>query len=217
MNSSATVLIATKEFELFNKIIESNPKLNIRVLNLPQTNDEILKAVLIELETLKSNTEVVDRPSVEMEILGSFVDGTKDTIIEMSMDESIKSKKPLLLSEIKEDLSIGIRGRIVIQSKFFKGSFFISFPTESYLELYKMVVFEEHDAINEENQDFATELANIIYGKAKSNLNSKGYELGMVIPDLVFDKKLESKESILVIPYSGAFGNFYIKIAPNLV
>ena len=110
-----------------------------------------------------------------------------------------------------------IRAKIVINSPFFKGSFFVSFPKDTFLSFYEKVVMEKHEAINEENRDFAAEMANIIYGQAKNILSGSGVKLDMVIPAVDTQPSLHSNDPIIVIPFDMELGRFYIKVAPGYI
>jgi CheY-specific phosphatase CheX len=102
------------------------------------------------------------------------------------------------------------------KNDFFSGSFFVSFPEKAYLNLRKQVLGETETTINDNNSDFAGELANIIYGQTKKELHENGINLEMVIPTSDRSASLKSKHPIIIIPIDSSFGRFYIKLAKDL-
>lgn len=161
---------------------------------------------------LKKKTKTISKKKIDTELINVFIDATMDVINEMVPSCDLKYSAPQILKDCSIKDSIAIRGRIDINSKSFKGSFYISFPANTYLKMYNAVLGESNSEINNENQDFAKELANIIYGKSKLVLNSLGHNLEMVIPMLDKSTKIEEKGPTIAIPYTSKYGSFYIKV-----
>jgi chemotaxis protein CheX len=130
--------------------------------------------------------------------------------------ESLKFQKPLLHNKIENKLTISIRGKIMLKHAFFNGSFFISFPQNTFLNLYEEVVGSAGEEINSENRDFAGELANMVFGHAKKELEEHGVKLDMALPVLDQSEEIVSKKPIYVVPVQSSLGDFYLKVAPEV-
>lgn len=156
-----------------------------------------------------------DKLSIDVEFMGVFIKSTKRIIEEMAQVTDLVNSPPILMSQLKRPLDIAISAKILISSVYFKGSYYIAFPKNTFLNFYEKVVMEKCTEITEENKDFASELANIIYGQCKSKFSENGLNLDMVIPSLHLG---EIKYSVVVlIPFNCSMGTFYLAIAPGLI
>jgi chemotaxis protein CheX len=217
--NGGNIFFLTNDFEKIQSIIQSFEKeLTINCISMPASPEEITFQVEAQLfpkayqkENLENNRYVVD-----MDFINVFIQATKNVISEMADITEISPGSPFIYSK-DSNLKVKVRAKIVIDSSFFRGSFFVSFPEETFLALYTMIVGEECKAINKENQDFAAEMANIIYGKAKVVLNGSGVTLNMALPALDLNTQLNSQDPIISIPFAMAAGVFYIKVAPGLI
>lgn len=129
--------------------------------------------------------------------------------------QNLKSNKPELLSKM-EKLDVAIRGKVIIKSEFFQGALLISFPLQTYLNICSIVLATEVKELTKEYTDLASEIANMIYGQSKKELDENGVKLNMAIPIVDQSKELKSDNPIYVIPMESSLGKFYIKIAPGL-
>ncbi|MCK5882517.1 MAG: chemotaxis protein CheX [Bacteriovoracaceae bacterium] len=233
LNPDATkVIILSEDLSRAAESFEEFESMHIKILSLHESIETIVKEINVHLseeikqDLVKEGKEAakLEKPAttngsavtMNMEFLKVFVDASKDVVAQMSGDSSISHGSPVFLSKMEELPDIAIRSRIEIISEHFKGSFFISFPKESYLGFIEIVLGERMDSIDEENKDFILELANIVYGQSKRILNSSGFELDMKFPEY-YDNVIESSSPVFVIPYVTNFGPFYIKVAPNLL
>ncbi len=83
--------------------------------------------------------------------------------------------------------------------------------------LYNRMFDEENSEINEEIEDAAGEILNIIYGQAKAELNDqKGYQLKKAIPTVLTADKLKIRQQgpgpVVVLPFDSQAGKFHIEI-----
>ena len=133
----------------------------------------------------------------------------------MAQLADLSHSAPMLMSKLTEPLNIAISSRILISSVHFKGSYYIAFPKETFLNFYEKVVMEKSTEINDGNKDFASELANIIYGQCKKRFSLEGYNLEMVIPSIHLG---EIKYPVVVlIPFESMIGKFYLAVAPGML
>jgi chemotaxis protein CheX len=219
VNSEALVYFASGDFEVFQEVMVSGPLDDLRIVNMPTTPEEISKTIIEAVAPIeiKKETDAKNAFVVDTNFINVFIDSSQRVIQQMGMIEDISHGKPTLLSKMKSSPNIGIRSKIVMSSNYFRGSFFVSFPKVTFLKLYFKMVGEEHTSINEENQDFAGELVNIIYGQSKKVLAEAGIKLDMAIPTIDFSKTIVSSGPVIVIPFKSSLGEFYVEVAPNLI
>ncbi len=223
------VIILSEDLNQAAKVYDDFEDLNIQILSLHESIETIVKEIHVHIFEELRNSLVEEGKKAEstskeqkldvrmnMEFLKVFIDATKDVVFQMSGDSTISHDKPTFLTSMTQKPDIGIRSRIEIASEHFKGSFFISFPAETYLNFVELVLGERRSQIDDEIKDFILELGNIVYGQSKRILNSSGFHLEMKIPEY-YEKDIVSHSPIFVIPYSTKFGPFYIKVAPNLL
>lgn len=74
---------------------------------------------------------------------------------------------------------------------------------------------EKQTEINNDNKDFASELANIIYGQCKKKFSDDGLNLEMVIPSLHMGEI--KYDVVILIPFECYLGKFYLAVAPGLI
>ena len=212
------ILIACDDYELLQEITNEFNLKNIQFLHMPLDHEDLVKKMQItiigKIETLAKKTNS-DPLNIDLEFVNVFITNTKKVLTDMAQIKDLTHSAPMLMSNLKEPLNIAISSRILISSTYFKGSYYIAFPEETFLALYNIVVQENQSKITDENKDFASELANIIYGQCKKKFSDDGLNLEMVIPSLHLGE-IQYKV-VNVIPFSCDFGKFYLAVAPGLI
>ncbi|MCB9062244.1 MAG: chemotaxis protein CheX [Halobacteriovoraceae bacterium] len=218
-NSDSAVFFAPHDFSTLQDIVDAVEINDLQLINMPTPASEISQLIIDYLFPNNSAQEKVSGTifSVDPKFMKVVVDAAKSVIEEMGMVKDIAHSAPVFLDSIADSMEVEISGKLSITSHSFKGSFYISFPKSTYLNLYGNIMGEQSEEINDDNKDFASELANITYGKCKVLLNQEGYDLKMAIPSLSLDKIIKSGHPIIVVPYTSSIGEFYIQIAPNLI
>lgn len=215
------IIILSPDVSKWKDALNAHDHLTITLVPLGDSIESQIKDIKLHALGIESVIESDVSPgsnlSIDMDFLKIFVDSTREVISQMSMDSTITHLTPLILSQMSPAPDIAIRSQIVIDSKGFRGSFFVCFPKDVFIALSGLILGDTGNEISDENRDLVLELANIVYGKAKTALNTAGYELDMKLPKFCTDKTLKSSNPIIVIPYSTNFGTFYIKVAPNLL
>lgn len=203
------IFLFSSNFAYFQNLIIPEELLDImRGYSLPLTKDEIVGIVTKNLLVEK------DGSAFDMEFAKVLMQGTQKVFGVMGdAFGEIQMGKPYILKDDILSNEISIRGKIIIKTEFFSGSFFISFPEKTYLNIYEKYTGEKHSKLSNDNSDFAGELANMIYGQAKAIVGEQGYNLEMVIPISDESDKLVSRNPIYVVPYECSAGKFYIKLA----
>jgi chemotaxis protein CheX len=221
--SKGKVFFMSEEFDIFQGVIARTEYPDLQVINSPVTNEEILETLVNSVTGKKIEANLVKETGVkgtinlDMDFIRIFIESTKKVFQEMGQAKYLKNSKPQFLTKMSEPLRMGVTSKILISSKYFKGSFFIIFPEDTFLKFYSAVIFEEQDEINDENKDFATEFANIVYGQSKKTFSESGFNLDMVIPTIFDGSEIKSKDPVIVTPFESDLGLFYIAVAPNLL
>lgn len=144
-----------------------------------------------------------------------FIDGTSNTLkIQCNLDARpdksfLKNRGP------KTDFQIA--GVIGLSSKTFAGTISICFPKAVFLKIMNNMLGENYTQINEDVQDGAAEVLNMIFGQAKHVLNEAGHEIQKAIPAVVKGEHIEtlhlSGRPVIVIPFVTEAGTFHVEIA----
>ena len=174
-----------------------------------------------DLQEAKRKAAPANRMKVALnvEFLNPFLAATKQTL-EVQAKTPITAKKPFvkdhnLANQPPPDIAIA--GVISLMSDNFSGNITLCFPAATFLAIYQNMFGEVHTTISKETEDAAGELLNIIYGMAKSVLNSKpGFNLRRALPTVLSGDKLKIRQSgsvpTIILPFETAAGPFHIEI-----
>ncbi|MGE4133265.1 MAG: chemotaxis protein CheX [Bdellovibrionales bacterium] len=146
-------------------------------------------------------------------VLAPFVEGTVSAL-QIQANLPVSAGKPFLKTGLLEGVEIA--GVISLNNPSMPGTIAIAFPKAVFLGVYESMVGEKHTEINDEIQDAASELLNIIYGHAKTKLAEKGIKVEMAIPVVLAGDKLRVKVGdpgkSMILPFQCKFGSFHIEI-----
>lgn len=110
-----------------------------------------------------------------------------------------------------------IAGVIGIISDGFKGSMIISFPAATFLKIMSRMLGEEFKDLNNDIQDGAGELANVIFGRAKLELNERGFGIHTAIPSVIcglgHSIRTLSQSPRVLVPFESDAGSFSVEIS----
>jgi chemotaxis protein CheX len=110
------------------------------------------------------------KPKLDANFINPFISGTVSTLkIQCSVDAHAGTA--FLKSKTSPKLKTDIAGLIGITSEAFRGNIAICFPEKTFLGIMSQMLGEEFTEINNEVEDGAGELMNIIFGTAKKVLN----------------------------------------------
>jgi chemotaxis protein CheX len=156
------------------------------------------------------------KPALDVELVNPFIQGTK-TVLETQANITLQIGKPYLRKR-DEKIPMEIAGVIALQCSEFTGSIALCFSSRVFLNIYEALVGERIEAINQESQDAAGELLNMIFGAAKTELNDrKGYTLQKAIPTVLCGDQLrihhQGSAPTIVLPFEGQIGAFHIEIS----
>ena len=131
----------------------------------------------------------------------AFIKGIKDTLGTMASTEVVAGKPHIENQfEMKGDVA-AIVGLIAPP---LKGNFIISFEKKGILQVYKNMVGEEYQELNDDIKDAIGEIANMVYGSSKTLLNQTGHNFQMALPTVILGEYFPAKDNqgvTLVIPF----------------
>jgi CheY-specific phosphatase CheX len=219
-NPKLNVFFTSESFETFQRVIEKNELKELSVLPWPVNSGDVANKIIDSIYDKKLSKQVVTKNdsvlNIDLEFIQVFINATKSVLTEMGQVQDIAHHKPVFKDTMSDVIEAGISSKIMISSTFFTGNFYVIFPEASFLSLYESAVYEHCESINDENRDFAGELANIIYGQSKKVLSASGLNLDMAIPSIHNSTEIDA-EIVIVIPFDSSIGNFYIAVAPGAI
>ncbi len=217
-NSDLKLFFTSSNFETFQQILSDTDLEKVTVIPWPIDYKEISSQFIGEIfdQNLSKKITMANKEQVEidLEFIDVFIQATKKTIEEMGGVSQIDHARPELRRNEMIKLEEGISSKITISSDFFSGYFYVIFPKDTFLNLYEKTVGEKALEVNDENSDFAGELANIIYGQSKKVFSASGLNLDMVIPSIELSTSL-NEEFVILTPFSCSIGKFYIAVIPS--
>lgn len=213
------IFISSDDFEMLSEITAEFSLEKLKILHSPLEVSDLVKKIQISvLGKVDSggNKKVNKDPlNIDLEFVNVFITATKKVLAEMGQITDLQSSPPKLMANLTAPLDIAISSKILISSEYFKGSYYIAFPASTFLNLYEKVVMEKQTEITNDNKDFASELANIIYGQCKKKFSDDGLNLEMVIPSLHMGEI--KYDIVILIPFECSLGQFYLAVAPGLI
>lgn len=154
---------------------------------------------------------------MDVQLFKPIVEGTLKTF-KVQAGLEIKGGKPFYKGTVEQP-KFALAGVIGLASSKFCGSVSLCFPEKVFLGIMGKMMGEEYTEINDELQDGAAELLNIIFGQAKATLNNSGYDLEMAIPTIVRGTELKtsamSKKPVVVLPFETDLGEFQVEISTD--
>lgn len=147
----------------------------------------------------------------------SFINAVKKTFsVQVGVELEVKES---FIAKGQQDLPRSdISGVIGITSDEISGTLSIMFSRDVFVRLVSKMLMEEQEEINEENDSAAGELANIILGQAKADLNENhGKAIQCAIPSIIvgsehFVKSTKQNDEAFIIPFQCEFGIFHVRI-----
>lgn len=170
---------------------------------------------LQENSPAEATAKVTSKRAIDVRIINPFIDAAMNTL---SVQCSLKiTPQSIYIRSIKDQPNVEIAGVISLICDEFCGSISLCFTNNVFLNIYEAMVGEKHTQVSSEIQDAASELMNIIYGFAKTNLNSQlKTNLKPALPTLLVGEKIRIHQNsdlpIVVVPFESNAGPFHIAI-----
>lgn len=152
---------------------------------------------------------------IDVNFINPFLTATQRVFkIQCLLD--IKPGKPFIKKNTDPVLLGDVSGIISISSETFNGTLAISLPEQIFRKIGTNMTGEPLEKVTENNIDLVGELANIILGQAKVELNKLGFAIQMAIPSCIWGKDHKIKHyggsACVVIPFETLEGTFYTEI-----
>lgn len=152
---------------------------------------------------------------IDVNFITPFIEGAINTLkIQCQFD--CKPGK-IYLKGTGPTITTDIAAVIGITSKGFNGSVSICFPKAIFLGIMSNMLGEPQAEITRELEDGASELLNIIFGQAKTTLNSRGHSFEKALPTIVRGNDLKvkhlTKNPTIVMPFETPVGEFHMEIS----
>lgn len=177
-------------------------------LDLILTNKLSIRGALVDFGLAKEK-------QLDVNFINPFLSATQKVFkIQCFLD--IKPGKPFIKKPTDPLLLGDVSGIISISSETFNGTLAISLPEQIFRKVGTNMTGEPLLQISESNIDLVGELANIILGQAKLELNKLGFAIQMAIPSCVWGKDHKIKHyggsACVVLPFETPEGIFYTEI-----
>lgn len=186
----------------------------VQCLNISSNLQEILKADgALNIFFDKLNLEKNNKKKIDVNFISPFINATLNALKVQAHVEA-KGKSPILKEN--QNFNVDIAGVISLVSDAFVGTISLCFPSQTFLNICSGLFGEDCKEINNEIQDAAGELLNMIFGAAKAEINQKhGYEIKRALPTVIVGNSLKLKQSVgptIVLPFESTAGSFHLEI-----
>ena len=151
--------------------------------------------------------------SMNVEFINPFLSSISNVLATMAMMEPQTGKAAIQFDDLPPAEFTGI---IEMNSPQTCGVLAISFTEPLICEITKRMLGDDTETVDETLKDLVGEITNIVCGNAKAILDQKGYDFDMATPRVVKgrdkDATFPKSCTVLVIPFSTEFGEFFVEI-----
>jgi chemotaxis protein CheX len=149
---------------------------------------------------------------MDAKLINPFIKATLNVLETMAFIKA-KPQKPYLK---KDTVATGDVSAVIGLSGETKGTISVSFSGPCILSIVSNMFGEEMKTINEEVADAAGEIANMISGQARQELESIGKVLYAAVPTVIRGKDHTishmTSAPIMAVPFNTEFGAFTIEV-----
>lgn len=96
------------------------------------------------------------------------------------------------------------------------GSLALTFSKPAILDIYKKMMHEDKDEVDEMVQDLVGELSNMVLGGAKGILEGEGHHFGLSLPEVLAGEDHVIPHTVegtkVILPFTTDAGEFYVEI-----
>lgn len=181
---------------------------NVRILKDHKSGGALIKMLEGLFYQPSANT-------IDVNFINPFVNAAA-SVLEQMGGLTLTRETPFVKKVgMKAPIHADVTGLIAMNSDRYLGSMSISFEEKVILSAFGKMMGTPVEKINDDVKDSVAELTNIIFGKAKSELNGLGHSIAPAIPSVVTGKDHEIRHSVegmcLAIPFSVAQGRVLIE------
>jgi chemotaxis protein CheX len=208
-------------FSRLKQILKQNRKHVASLHMRPNILKDIKQAGMAEvfnpaasLIEAKTKAGLAGRRKIDVKLLEPFIKGTM-TAMKVQCSLELRCEKPFLKQG--QEMPFEIAGQISLNNSDLRCSVALCFTKDVFLKIYEAMVGEKHAEINQEVQDAAGELLNIVFGFAKTALLEKGIRLERAIPVILRGKELNIQQGepglTMILPFGSPAGRFHMEVA----
>lgn len=152
----------------------------------------------------------------DLAMIYPFITAAKSAF-EIQAAIGVESGQPFLKQD-SDSTSVDLAGVLSFSSEKYTGIVTLCFGSEVFLKLYEKITGEKHQEINDEIEDAAGELLNIIYGQARIELNQLDNGIfGKAIPTVLAGSGLkvrhQTSQPTVVLPFQSDVGPVCIELS----
>lgn len=96
------------------------------------------------------------------------------------------------------------------------GSLALTFSKPAILDIYKKMMHEDKDEVDDMVKDLVGELSNMVLGGAKGILESEGHHFGLSLPEVLAGEDHVITHAVdgtkVILPFTTDAGEFYVEI-----
>ncbi len=146
-----------------------------------------------------------------------FINPVLAAIVNILQTMAEITPKPGKLSVKSDQFSLGvISGFIDLASSDIHVSVAVTFSSEAILDIGSRMMHTELKEVNDDVKDLVGEIANMVAGGAKSNLEEAGYNFKLTLPTVVVGERHQVKHSVegvtLMLPFTTEAGKFFVEV-----
>ncbi len=217
---------AFRPFVQFQNDLKAQDKvlasINVPERILPKLKDGGVEGIFNPLQNMEQARRLLNeklkaqnKSKINVQLINPFLEATVHFMKEQA-GLVVEAQKPNL-KHPGECSKFQIAGHMLVKSSKFEGSVVLGFQRNVFEKLYAEIMKESQVGIQtqEEIDQSAGEILNIILGKAKADLQKKTQiELEQSFPEILIGDhyKIHEKISAIVIPFQSAIGSFYLEI-----
>lgn len=147
------------------------------------------------------------------EVINPFINATRNVVATMA-GISPKPEKPRLKRDHASTMDF--TGVVGLAGDGAKGSFAVSFSQSCIERIVRNMLGDEIEDMEQDMRDAVGELANMISGGARAELEQKGHSFDMAVPTLIAGKGHRifqlTDMPVLVVPFNTEAGPFTVEV-----
>lgn len=172
---------------------------------------EVLGSAIITSEQAAN----AQRSRMDVNFINPFIEGTL-LVLDTQAQTKATAEKPCLKGPDSLRYQTDIAGILEINCTSFKGGIALCFPEGVFLSIMSRMLGESYGEITPDLEDGAAEILNIVFGHAKTVLNTKGHSFEKALPTILRAPNIAldhiSPKGAIILPFRTDDGIFCMEI-----
>ncbi len=229
-NCSQVNLVAAMCFPVMCRIssfLEQN-KISFSLVGSSKVTDIIFKQGIermiipvASLEAFYKNANVSNEP--KREVVKEFLNTTLDSVVsslKVMLEAKVLATEVVTVTRADQLPLIQIGASAGIISTHFNGNLIIAFSNDDFKVAMTKFLQMEVSEITPDIRDGVAELLNVIIGQTKIILNDRGFDIQLVIPNVISGDNINilppNKQKSILVNFKCDFGKFCILLTTNI-